>query len=161
MNLTGDLHVAKQEKLMSFQDQKNTIRWKMHFNASPEKVYEALTTDSGRAGYWAESAPEKDGVITFHILNYEPYSSKILKKEPPVLFTLEYFGTITEFKLKSDGKSGTDLSLEATQVDESYRMEMVAGWVSVLMAMKAWVDHSVDLRNHDPDRGWGQGYADN
>ncbi len=146
---------------MSFQAEKNTIRWKMHFNSPPEKVYDALATDSGRAGYWAESAPERDGEITFHILNYDPYSGKVLEKVRPSLFKLKYFGTVTEFRLESDKKGGTDLTLEATRVDESYRIEMVAGWVSVLMAMKAWVDHSVDLRNHDPDRGWAQGYADN
>ncbi len=146
---------------MSFQEEENKIRWKMHFTSSPEKVYEALTTDSGRAGYWAEHAPENNGEITFHFLSYEPYTGKILKKEPPVLFSLEYFGTITEFRLESDTKGGTDLILEASRVGESYRMEMAAGWVSVLMAMKAWVDHSVDLRNHDSNRTWTRGYADN
>ncbi len=49
----------------------------------------------------------------------------------------------------------------ATEVDESIRMEMIAEWVSVLMAMKATVDHDVDLRNHDKSRAWGNGYADN
>jgi hypothetical protein len=29
------------------------------------------------------------------------------------------------------------------------------------MAMKAAVDHGVDLRNHDPSRSWVTGYADN
>lgn len=65
------------------------------------------------------------------------------------------------FGLKSDGAGGTDLHLIATEVPESSRMEMVAGWVSVLMAMKAAVDHGVDLRNHDSSRAWEQGYADN
>lgn len=52
---------------------------------------------------------------------------------------LEYFGTIVEFSLQDE----------------------VAGWVSVLMAMKAAVDHGVDLRTHDESRTWGDGYADN
>ena len=38
---------------------------------------------------------------------------------------------------------------------------MIAGWVSVLMAMKAYVDHGVDLRNHNENRVWSNGYADN
>jgi hypothetical protein len=29
------------------------------------------------------------------------------------------------------------------------------------MAMKAAVDHGVDLRNHDGSRAWRAGYADN
>jgi hypothetical protein len=66
-----------------------------------------------------------------------------------------------EFALEHDGSGGTDPSLVASQVDESMRVAMVAGWVSVLLAMKAAVDHGVDLRNHDGSRTWGDGYADN
>lgn len=146
---------------MSFQFEAGVIRWKVHFRSPPEKVFEVLATDAGRARYWAEAAPEVDGVITFHILNYEPFSGRILSRREPSLFKLEYFGTIVEFSLTGDGRNGTDLSLVATEVDESIRMEMIAGWVSVLMAMKATVDHDVDLRNHDKSRAWGNGYADN
>lgn len=146
---------------MSFQSKEGVIRWKMHFNSHIEKVFAALATDEGRASYWAESAPEENGEITFHILNYQPSAGRILKKEAPSLFALEYFGTRVEFTLQDDGNGGTDLLLIATEVNESIRMEMVAGWVSVLMAMKAAVDHGVDLRNHDESRAWGNGYADN
>lgn len=146
---------------MSFQSEPYTLRWKMHFASSREQVFAALATASGRARYWAESAPEIDGEITFHILNYEPFSGRILHREEPSLFTLEYFGTVVAFSLHDDGHGGTDLSLLATEVDESGRMEMAAGWVSVLMAMKAAVDHGVDLRNHDAARAWAGGYADN
>jgi uncharacterized protein YndB with AHSA1/START domain len=146
---------------MSFQAEKGVIRWKMHFTSPPEKVFAALATDTGRARYWAESAPEVNGVITFHILNYAPFSGRVVSKSEPSLFTLEYFGTIVAFSLRNDDKGGTDLSLVVSEVDESIRMEMVAGWVSVLMAMKAAVDHNVDLRNHDASRAWGDGYADN
>ena len=146
---------------MAFQNEKGVIRWKMHFTSSQEKVFAALNTDEGRATYWAELAPEENGCVTFHILNYAPFSGRILQRKIPSLFVLEYFGTIVEFSLQDDGKGGTDLSLLATEVDESIRMEMSAGWVSVLMAMKASVDHGVDLRNHDKSRSWGDGFADN
>jgi len=53
------------------------------------------------------------------------------------------------------------LSLVAKVDDEELRREMIPGWVSVLMAMKAAVDFGVDLRNHDPKRSWQQGFADN
>lgn len=146
---------------MSFQPEKGVIRWKMHFLSPKEDVFSALATDEGRARYWAESAPEVNGQVTFHILGYEPFAGRILTSNAPSLFALEYFGTIVEFSLQDDGGGGTDLSLVAMQVDESIRMEMVAGWVSVLMAMKAAVDHGVDLRNHDKSRTWSDGYADN
>ena len=38
---------------------------------------------------------------------------------------------------------------------------MTAGWVSVLMAMKGAVDFEIDLRNHNPERVWENGYLDN
>ncbi|HZH04967.1 MAG TPA: SRPBCC domain-containing protein [Myxococcaceae bacterium] len=133
----------------------------MHFSSPPKKVFAALSTDEGRATFWAESAPETDGVITFHILNYESFSGRVLARVEPSRFALEYFGTEVEFLLRDDGRGGTDLSLGASGVDEAIRMEMVAGWISVLMAMKAAVDHGIDLRNHDASPAWAQGYADN
>jgi uncharacterized protein YndB with AHSA1/START domain len=107
---------------MSFQTEKGVIRWKMHFRSPPEKVFDALATDTGRASYWAESAPELGGVITFHILNYEPFSGRVLSKKKPSLFKLEYFGTRVEFSLNSDNTGGTDLLLVATEVDEYLRI---------------------------------------
>jgi len=146
---------------MSFQTERGVINWMMHFISPKEMVFSALATDEGRARYWAESTSEVGGQVTFSILGYEPFSAYILKKNAPSPFALEYFGTIVEFSLRDDGQGGTDLSLLVTQVDESIRMEMVAGWVSVLMAMKAAVDHGVDLRNHDASRTWNDGYANN
>jgi hypothetical protein len=38
---------------------------------------------------------------------------------------------------------------------------ITAGWVFVLMALKASVNFVVDLRNHDSNRTWDEGYAEN
>jgi hypothetical protein len=46
-------------------------------------------------------------------------------------------------------------------VKEEDKRQIAAGWVSWLMAMKAAVDFGVDLRNHDAERTWFDGYADN
>ena len=147
---------------MSLQDEKGIIKWRMHFSSPPEKVYEALATQEGREKYWAESSPEKEGVVEFHILKFPPFSGEIIEQKPSELFVIEYFGTLTRFELKSDGKGGTDLFLVATGIDdEAERLDMIPGWVSVLMAMKAAVDFGVDLRNHDIERTWQDGYADN
>lgn len=146
---------------MNFQDKSHTIVWNIHFHSSPQRVFDALATDAGRSKYWAESTDEKDGRITFHIYNYPPFTGRILAKEEPHVFELEYFGTTVKFDLKSDGQTGTILNLRAEVSDDTLREEMTAGWVSVLMAMKAAVDFDVDLRNHDPDMAWAQGFADN
>ncbi len=147
--------------MAAFQDQPGEVRWKLHLSSPPEAVYEALATDEGRATYWAERASERDGAVEFHILNYPVFTGRVLDRRPPRRFALEYFGTVVSFQLDDDGHGGTDLSLIAEVPDESSRMEFAAGWVSVLLAMKAAVDFGVDLRNHDPQRSWSQGYADN
>ena len=40
---------------MNFQTDSAAILWNMHFRSSPQKVFEALATDAGRAKFWAES----------------------------------------------------------------------------------------------------------
>jgi hypothetical protein len=62
---------------------------------------------------------------------------------------------------RDDGAGGTDLTLVDVGVPAADRAEVVAGWVSVLLALKATVDFGVDLRNHDPQRTWDTGYAEN
>ena len=146
---------------MGFQDIKDEIRWKMHFKSNINKVYAALTTDQGRASYWAEETVETDDSVEFTILNYPKYRSKVLQKTPPNDFVLEYFGTWVHFSLVETCDGGTDLNLRVRLFDESAKHEMTAGWVSVLMAMKAAVDFGIDLRNHSTERSWQYGYVDN
>ena len=138
------------------------VRWKLRFKSSPQVVYDKLSTDEGRASFWAESAIEQDGVIHFVFPNQAEWKGRILKNEPPHLFKVEYYGgSITTFKLDPDGLGGTDLTLTDQGVPVEDRSEVIAGWVSVLMALKASVDFGIDLRNHDPRRTWDDGYIDN
>ena len=146
---------------MSFQEREGQILWKVHFISPMEKVYQALTTDRGRKTFWAEESIEEEGVIAFTFLNYPIVRSKILEKTPPKLFRIEYFETEVIFKLEKTSDRGTDLTLINLVADEALRLEMTAGWVSVLLSMKAAVDFGVDLRNHDKQRTWDNGYLDN
>ena len=132
----------------------------MHFASPPERVYDALATDAGRARFWAESAAERNGVIRFVFPGHPPVEGEILERDPPRHFALRYFGAHVRFTLTPDNAGGTDLLLDSQDVDEADHTEIVAGWVSVLMTMKAAVDHGVDLRNHDASRSWAQGYAE-
>lgn len=147
---------------MIFQDKPGQINWKVHFSSPIEKVYEALTTDEGRKTFWAENTLEKNGYIEFSILNYEKYRSKVLAKNGKDIFEIVYFGTQVKFQLRTTpDDNGTDLILTAITDNDDVKNEMTAGWVSVLLAMKAAVDFGVDLRNHNPDRVWENGFADN
>lgn len=136
------------------------IRWRMHIAVAPEKVYAALNSDDGRAAFWAESAPEINGHIEFTFINDYEYKSRILRREAPVLFEIEYFGGVARFEITADGSGGSDLLLSHDNMGDDAWNEVHAGWLNVLFPMKAWLLHGIDLRNHDPKRSWNQGYAD-
>jgi uncharacterized protein YndB with AHSA1/START domain len=150
------------EDRAAFQPRSGEILWRLHLNSRPEKVYEMLATDAGRARFWAESTEEKADRIVWHLLN-EPrrVEGRILERVPRQRIKFEYFaGSTALFILEPDGRQGTDLTLQASNVDERFRNEMTAGWVTVLMALKAATDFDVDLRNHDPNRTWDQRFVD-
>ena len=138
------------------------IRWKIHLKSSPQAVYETLADDEGRASFWAESAIKQDGHIHFVFPNQAKWTGRILESEPPHIFKVEYYGgSVTTFELESDGATGTDLTLTDQGISAEDRAEVLAGWVSVLLTLKARVDFGVDLRNHDRQRTWDHQYVDN
>ncbi|KAA3646603.1 MAG: hypothetical protein DWQ07_10370 [Chloroflexi bacterium] len=139
-----------------------TITWRLHLASSPQRAYDMLATDAGRAQFWAEEAVEKDGQITWRFPNGWEMSTRVLASEPPHHFSVKYIGgSTTTFELQPDGKGGTDLTLTDAGVQAEHHMETYAGWLSVLLALKAAVDFGVDMRNHDPERTWDQGYVEN
>lgn len=136
------------------------IRWRMHIPAAPEKVWAALDTDAGRAAFWAESAPERDGAVHFSFINSYQCASRVLERRAPALWVIDYIGGPARFELRPDGRGGTDLSLTHEGIRADEWNEVHAGWLNVLFPLKAWVAHGIDLRNHDGQRSWDQGYAD-
>jgi uncharacterized protein YndB with AHSA1/START domain len=136
------------------------IRWRIHLPVPPERVFEALDTPEGRAAFWAESATERDGQIEFRFANGATCLSRILERRPAVSFALDYMGGPARFELASDGAGGTDLLLTHEGVRADEWNEVHAGWLNVLFPLKAWVAYGVDLRNHDPERTWDDGFAD-
>lgn len=138
------------------------VRWRLHLSSPPEVVYAMLATDEGRARFWAESAVERDGVIRFVAPGDVRWESEILEASPPTRFSVRYFGgTIATFVLAAGGAGGTDLTLIDEELPQGWYRDVLPGWVSVLLALKAAADFGVDLRNHDPARTWDKGYADN
>jgi uncharacterized protein YndB with AHSA1/START domain len=143
-------------------DDRTRISWRVHLTAAPAVVYELIATPSGRRRFWAESAPERDGTIEFRFSSGAAWRGRVLEREPPSRFAVEYFGgSRAAFECAADGAGGTDLTLTETGVSPSEWAQNLAGWVSVLLALKAAADFGVDLRNHDPERSWEAGYVDN
>jgi uncharacterized protein YndB with AHSA1/START domain len=135
------------------------IRWRLFIPAPPEKVFAALDSDDGRAAFWAESAIRSGDCIEFRFINGVTYRSRILERDPPYLLRLDYFGGIATFRLQV-AAGGTDLLLTHEGVPAEEWLETHAGWLNVLLLLKARVAFGVDLRNHDAKRTWDDGYVD-
>lgn len=136
------------------------IRWRMHLPVARARAFEALDSSAGRRCFWAEEADEADGVIEFRFVNGYVHRAPILERVPDRRFSVEYLGGIATFELTEDGSGGTDLLLDHQGVAPENWQEVHAGWLNVLFPLKGWLVHGVDLRNHDPERSWDQGYAD-
>jgi uncharacterized protein YndB with AHSA1/START domain len=147
---------------MSLEDYPNIIKWRLHLTSPPSAVYDMLATNEGRSRFWAESAVEADGKIHFKFPNGQSWSGRLIEQVAPQRFAIEYIsGSVATFELSDDGRGGTDLTLTDEGIAVIDRAEVLAGWVSVLLALKAAVDFGVDLRNHDVERTWDADFVDN
>jgi uncharacterized protein YndB with AHSA1/START domain len=137
------------------------IRWRIHLAAAPATVFELLATAEGRRSFWAEEAPERDGVVEFRFADGSRLAAPVVERLPGRRFALRYFGGSTAvFDLAPDGRGGTDLTLTEHEVAAESWRENYPGWLSVLFALKGAAAFRVDLRNHDPARSWAWGYVD-
>ena len=136
------------------------IRWRLHLGVSPQRVYEALTSDDDRGAFWAEEAIERDGAIHFVFINGYRCRSPVLDRRPGEFLVIDYIGGPVRFELAPDGQGGTDLFLVHEGVGDEEWNDVHAGWLNVLLPLKAWVEHGIDLHARDPRRTWDQGYAD-
>ncbi len=137
-----------------------TIEWKLSLKTSPEEVYAFINSDEGRANFWAESAVEKDLFINFQFINGWEYQSKILQRIPGKLFQIDYFNSEVTFNLTKNSHGGTDFHLVNKRVAQDQFLDVLPGWVSVLMNLKAALDFKLDLRNHNASKTWDHGYVD-
>ena len=87
--------------------------------------------------------------------------SRVLESLPPSRFSFTYFNATTVVVELQETNGGTDLLLRESSVRAEDLVENRAGWISVLLNLKAQADHGVDLRNHDRTRTWDDGYVDN
>lgn len=112
-----------------------SILWKIHCHSPAHKVYDMINSGAGRKRFWAESAEEKDGVITFIFPNLEVYKGRVLERIPSEKFSLIYFDAPASFNLSPCEGGGTDLTLIHENVPEEQYVETKAGWVSVLVSL--------------------------
>jgi hypothetical protein len=100
-------------------------------------------------------------VVEFRFADGQSWRGRILERVPPSRFTITYFeDSRVTFELAPDGSGGTELRLLERGVPPHAWQDNYAGWVSVLLTLKAAVDFGIDLRNGDPRRTWAAGYVD-
>jgi uncharacterized protein YndB with AHSA1/START domain len=137
-----------------------TIVWRLHTASPPERIYEMLATDKGRAGFWAETSSSDGDRFTLRFPMDVAGECRIVEATPPSRFAFTYFGTDVLFELAPDGEGGTDVTLTNSNVPDEEHEDMLPGWLNVLLPLKASADFGVDLRNHDPRRTWVERYVD-
>ncbi|MDX2972650.1 hypothetical protein [Kribbella solani] len=120
--------------------------------SAPSDVYRAVSTANGRERFWADAAPETNGVIAFRLADGRTDESRINDAVQDQRYQLRHFGRTLSFTLTPGEGGGTDLTLESD--DPADCVEVVA----LLLRLKALVDFGVDLRNHDGTRT--HAYAD-
>jgi hypothetical protein len=139
----------------------SVVRWRVHLRSAPERAYEMLASQEGREAFWAERAPERDGVIHFEFANGERVDGDVLRREPGRCFSVRYFeGKPVRFEIEPDGAGGSEVTVIQEGVTDDNRDDFAPGWVVVLLALKAAADFGVDLRNHSATRTWEAGYVD-
>jgi uncharacterized protein YndB with AHSA1/START domain len=138
------------------------IEWRLHLKSSPAAVFDFWATDRGRELFWSERSAAGPSGFTLHFVNGQNFDVELVESRSAELFAFRYFGgSSVTISLAPDGSGGCDLHLIEEQIPPAEYSENRAGWVSVLLALKAAADFGVDLRGHDPERSWDQGYADN
>ena len=142
-------------------NQSTSLRWQLQLAAPCDEVYRLLSTDGGRESFWVERSERAGDQLLFSYPGGEQLAARVLAEDPGRLFVMSHFdGSRLSFTL-SERDGGTHLLLEETGLTPENYVENRAGWVSVLMALKARAEHGIDLRNHHPERHWSAGYPDN
>ena len=155
-----EARAADTEAGTPFQPDPERIEWRLHLRSTPAAVYEALTTDAGRAAFWVERSAQTGDRIELEFPGGVTGQAQVLADEPGRLFRISYFGAVATFELTAAEDGGPDLLLSTHGFAPGDRDELLAGWLNVLFPLKAYVDHGVDLRNHDSRRTWWHGFAD-
>lgn len=136
------------------------VNWQVYIKARKSEVYKYLTEDNLRERFWVEKSETNGHNVVFQFPNGVTTVCNFLSQTPDTQVKLTYFDTLVEFDLQ-ELESGTVLKLSNTGISDTDYEEILAGWVSVLLSLKAAVQFNVDIRNHDARRCWDQRFVEN
>ena len=140
------------------------ILHRVGITATPEKVYEALTTVDGLAAWWTtDTSGDADGVLQFRFGDVGGFDMKVLDLQPNsrVLWEVvegpaEWVGTTVSFDLARDGEWTIVLFAHAGWREPvEFMHHCSTKWATFLMSLKALVEtgsgaphpHDVQISN--------------
>jgi uncharacterized protein YndB with AHSA1/START domain len=137
------------------------LRWRVALPAPREDVWALLATDAGRERFWAETSQQSGKRVELRFADGTTTRLEVLASNAPTSIAVRYFDAKTTFELTSTSGGLTLLEVTADNVLPADTIDVAAGWVSVLLCLKAYVMAGLDLRNHDPRYAWSAGFVDN
>ena len=140
-------------------DDSRVVCWRIHCAAPPSRAFLALINPEEQAKYWCERSTHSRAGYVQEFIDGTIAECQVVQRRDAELLVIRYFSSLVEFKLEPAG-TGTDLTLTATEIPPEEWLEVYAGWLNVLLPLKAWLDYGVDIRNHDPSRTWRQRFVD-
>jgi hypothetical protein len=135
------------------------VRWKVSVAAPQERVFAALCDPEQHCRYWCEASERIRNGFRFRFIDGTITKVRLLGQSPPACLILEYFNSIVTLEVES-GNGGSIVTVNARKVPPAEWDDVNAGWVSVLLAFKLWIERGHDIRSHDPDRTWKHGFVD-
>jgi hypothetical protein len=131
---------------VAFRAAVSVIVWRLHLASPPALVYDFLGPDESHSYFWAVSESEPHLAHTDGSL----WHNATVEREPQRRLALHYVGgSVTTFDLVDDGDGGTFLQLTDMGAPAEDRTGVIAGWIALLLALKATVDFSANLGGHD------------
>jgi uncharacterized protein YndB with AHSA1/START domain len=121
---------------------------------SPEKVYDALTTVDGVAGWWTEDTTGREDVGGVLELRFPPvggFDLEVVERRPDerVVWRVvdgpaEWIGTTVEWDLRQDGDwTVVMFAHRGWSEPVEFMHHCSTKWASFMLSLKAWVETGV------------------
>ncbi|MBX7218957.1 MAG: hypothetical protein K1Y36_03355 [Blastocatellia bacterium] len=113
------------------------VRWQIHLSSPPQEIFRLLATNQGNLCSCTTISSEGICFLEFHLPLSQPWQVRLIETTPPSRISLEYSeGSLATFDLNDDGTGGTDLTLTDFAIPAEERLDVIAKWVSVLLALQ-------------------------
>ncbi|MDX9856548.1 MAG: SRPBCC domain-containing protein [candidate division Zixibacteria bacterium] len=137
--------------------------------APAQRVFRAWTHAADLSAWFAEKAesePEKGGRLYLEFIGGDKADLRFVQLRKPglVSFTFGPAVDLVTVRIKSI-KNGCICELEQTGMKTGPKdrvhthMGCKTGWVFFLTSLKAYLEHGIDLRSHNPRRTYNQSYV--